>query len=166
MEKQKVIVAVKELSAALIKMVQNGRSKYERSGKDVGAFCKSHGSDDLHGLLCVYPVQDYAQCFNSVGVKSKKELEALWSKYFSDEEVRCSVEALISAEESYESLIREVDEDSEIYENKVALPVVRVGDSLQMDMSFVEARTGNKIPLSSLLQKATYTLFVLRKHYV
>lgn len=159
-------MAVNELSAALARMLQDGKSNFEKSGRDINLFCKSHGPDDLQGLLTVYPVHYYAQCFNKVGVKSKKELEALWSKYFSDEEVRTSVEALISAEENYKSFMKELDQYLKTYEDEVALPVVNVGDCLPMDVSFVHASTGNKVSLSSILKKTIYTLFVLRKHYV
>ena len=101
-----------------------------------------------------------------MGVKSRKQLEVLWSKFFCDEEVRSSVEALILAEEGYKDFMRELDEDCKTYEDEVALPIVDVGDSLQMDISLVEAHSGKKVPLSNILQKTNYTLFVFRKHYV
>ena len=163
MEKHKVMVAITELSAALVKMVQEGRSEYEQSGRDINSFCKHHGSANL---LVVYPVQDYARCFNSAGVKSKKELESLWSKYFSDPEIRDLVEALISAEECFKDFIKELDRDCKTYEDKVALPLVDVGSCLEKDISFVEARNGKNISLGDVLQQAARTLFILRKHYV
>lgn len=165
-KKQHVLAAVAKLSASLNKMVQDGRENYKATGGDINDFTKSHGKDDLHGLLTLYPVRLYAECFKSLRIKSRKELESLWSRYFSDEEMRGSVEELLSAEDNYRAFIAELDQIMTAHEEKTALPVAAKGEYLQSDATFTDASTGDTISLTGLLQNSPYTLFVLRKHYV
>ena len=164
--KTELIGAINKLSKALERRIQSGKAEYERSGRDITLFCKSSGPDNIHGLLTLYPVQDYAECFRSLGVESKEELEALWSKYFSGEDVRSSVEALISAEEAYNRFIAELDDDCKAYEETIKLPIAEVGNHLQKDTCFIETRSGKEVLLGDILQKSPHTLFVLRKHFV
>lgn len=164
-ESEHVLAAVANLSASLNKMVQGGRENYKASG-DINDFTKSHGEGHFHGLLSVYPVQLYAECFKSLGIKSRKELESLWSRYFNDEEMRDSVEELLSAEDGYRAFMEELDQIMTAHEEKTALPVAAKGECLQSDATFTDAHTGDTMSLTSLLQKSPYTLFVLRKHYV
>lgn len=163
-EKLCVLAAVSQLSTSLHKMVKDGRESYKTCGADINDFIKSH--EDLHGLIGIYPVQLYAQCFKSLGLKSRKELELLWSRYFSDERMQEAVEELLSAEESYKGFMDELDQLLAAYEEKTALPVVAEGDYLQSEATFTEANTGDTVSLTELLQKSAHTLFVLRKHYV
>lgn len=163
--RQLMLTAVDSLSGALNKMVQDGRQNYKEA-KHINDFVKSHGKEDLHGLLKVYPVQLYVECFKSLGITSRKELENMWSRYFSDESVRLSVEALLTAEEGYKEFIVELDGIMSAHEEKTALPVVPIGGHLQTDATFTEARSGTATSLNSLVKKCAYTLFVLRKHYV
>lgn len=165
MELQSVI---NELSTSLRKMVEGGWARLEKS-KDINDFVTSRGAENLHGLLSVYPVQLYAECFKSLGMKSRTELETLWGKNFHHEEVRDAVEELLLAEDNYRStsLVQELDRRMHAHEEEaVALPVVVAGECLRTEATFVEARSGDTISLKTLLQKSPYTLFVLRKHYV
>lgn len=162
MELQSVI---NELSTSLRKMVEGGLAHLEKS-KDINDFVTSRGAENLHGLLSVYPVQLYAECFKSLGMKSRTELETLWGKNFHHEEVRDAVEELLLAEDNYRSLVQELDRRMHAHEEAVALPVVVAGECLRTEATFVEARSGDTISLKALLQKSLYTLFVLRKHYV
>lgn len=163
-ERQLVLTAIDRLSGALNKMVQDGRKDYKEA-QHINDFVKSHGKEDLHGLLKVYPVQLYVECFKSLGVASRKELENLWNRY---EGVRHSVEELLAAEEGYKAFVGEMDAIMNAHEEETALPVVPVGAHLlQTDAgAFPEARSGIATSLNSLLKKCAYTLFVLRKHYV
>ena len=160
-----VLTAVDSLTGALNKMVQDGREDYKQV-QHINDFVKSHGKEELHGLLKVYPVQLYVECFKSLGITSRKELENLWSRYLSDESMRHSVEDLLTAEERYKEFVGELDEIMNVHEEKTALPVVPIGGHLQTDATFPEARSGIATSLNSLLKKCAYTLFVLRKHYV
>ena len=164
--KQRTLSAISNLSDALNKMVKNGRKEYEKS-KDINDFSKSRGPDILYGLLSLYPVNLYAECFKKAGVNSKKELETRWSRYSDDDEICSSVESLVAAEEGYKSLIDGLDEAMNLYEEENALPVVEVGARLPNDLSVIDACSGNSLLLNKdLIGKSKYTLFVLRKHYV
>lgn len=165
-EKLHVLAAVSDLSAALNKLVKDGRENYKTSGANINDFVRSHGREDLHGLLTLYPVQLYAQCFKSLGLNSRKDLECLWSRHFSDEEMQGSVAELLSAEEGYEAFIGELDEIMAAHEEGTALPVAAKGGYLQSGATFTEASTGDTVSLTDILRESAYTLFVLRKHYV
>ena len=165
MGKQQVLAAVADLSASLCKMVKDGRERYRASGENINDFVKSRGKEDLHGLLTLYPVQMYAKCFKSLEVKSRQELESLWTCYFSDEDMRSCVEELLSAEAAYRACIEELDQILTAHEVETALPVTAKGEHL-LDTTFIDGRTGDSVSLNDLLQKSSYTLFVLRKHYV
>jgi len=158
--------AINDLSTALEEQVRDGKQKYEQSERDIVSFCKSGGPDNLRGILTLYPVQDYAQCFRKLEITSRMELETLWSKYLTDESIRNSVDRLLSAEDNYRRLISELDQDCKTLECKMQFPVARVGDHLQKEITFMEPSSGKEITLSEVLQKAHYTLLVLRKHFV
>ena len=164
--KLQTLAAVTKLSTSLQQMVQEGRASFQLS-RDINDFARSRGEEDMHGLLTIYPIQLYAECFKSLGVKSRRELEALWGQDFQYEEIRESVEELLTAEESYRALIEELDKVMAEYEEQTDLPPVGVGGQLSTaDISLLDARSGDKVPLENLLSKSSCTLFVLRKHYV
>ena len=164
-KKSTLLLSVLTLTGDLRKMVENGRKSYQ-SAPDINDFVKSHGSEELYGLLLVYPVNLYVECFKTAGVRSRKELEDNWSRFFTDTEVRESVEDLIAAEESYIELISELDKAMQDYEERTALPVVEVGGQVALDIPVVQTLSGDAIQLGSYLEKSTFTLFILRKHYV
>ena len=158
MGKQQVLAAVADLSASLCKRVKDGRERYRASGEDINNFVKSDG------MYPLYPVQLYAECFQSLEVKSRQELESLWTRYFSDEDMRSCVEELLSAEAAYRACIEELDQILTAHEVETALPVTAKGEHL-LDATFIDGRTGDSVSLNDLLQKSPCTLFVLRKHY-
>lgn len=163
--KQQVFTAVNKLSAALNKVVEDGRANFDQT-EDINKFVLSRGAEDLHGLLSIYPVQLYADCFKSLGVKSRVELEAFWSQNIQDEDLQESVEELLRAEEGYKAFVEELDQNMNTHEEKAALPVVSMGEHLHTDVTFVDGSTGGTVSLNDLLKKSRYTLFVLRKHFV
>jgi hypothetical protein len=164
-DQKNVLAAVVKLSASLNKMVEEGRDSYKAHGDIIG-FAKSHGKDELRGLLALYPVQIYVECFETVGVKSRKELEGLWSRYASDGSAQVAVEGLLHAEDAYRTFIEELDQIMAAHEEQVSLPVAVKGECLQSDVTLVDARTGDTMLLANLFQQSPKTLFVLRKHYV
>lgn len=164
--KLQVLAAVSKLASSLQQMVRDGRANYEHSG-DINDFVKSHGEKELHGLLTVYPVQLYAECFRSLGIKSRKELEALWNQHSQDAEMKESVAELLLAEEQYRAFMEELDQIMNKHEEKTALPVAKLGGKLSTGgVELVDGSTGNAVSLDGLLQKSNRTLFILRKHYV
>lgn len=148
-----------------MKMVKNGRENYKFS-PNINEFVRSHGSEDLHGLLTLYPIQLYVECFKTAGVSSREELEGNWSEFFTYPEVRETVEDLLSAEESYVELISELDKFLLEYEEKTSVRVVDVGNKVQTDIPLMETVTGETMRLGRYLEKSNFTLFILRKHFV
>jgi len=165
MDKSVVLDALKKLSASLNQMVVEGRRKFEQS-KDINDFAVSRGAENHHGLLALYPVQLYTQCFKSLSVKSRKELEVLWSRYSSDASMQEAGKELLLAEESYRAFMEELDSIMNAYEEEAALPVVSVGENIRTNVGFMNGSTGSTVLLHDLLKECKYTLFVLRKHYV
>ena len=160
-----LLQAVRTLARDLNKMVEEGRQQYQ-SSPDINGFVRSRGSDELHGLLLVYPVSLYVECFKTAGVKSRSELEALWASVYSDPDVSESVENLLAAEDGWVGFIAELDREMEAHEERTALPVVKVGGQFPLDIPLVETMSGDSVHLKSCLEKSKYTLFILRKHYV
>ncbi len=160
-----LISAISELSNSLHRMIEEGWKDYQES-KDINDFTRSRGPDQLHGLLRIYPVQQYAQCFKAAGVRSKAELETAWNQFPEDKRVQDCVENLLAAEDSYVELIEKLDKIMNDHEEEMALPVVTKGGHLSTDINVIEANSGDSISLSSVLRKNKYTLFILRKHYV
>ncbi len=160
-----LLQAVQTLTKGLSSMVQDGRKAIEAS-PSINDFVKSRGSDDPHGLMCVYPVNLYVACLRTAGVKSRRELESLWAGMFSDVEVQENVEELLAAEEKWVGLISELDQEMKSYEEKTALDVIDVGEKFPMDIALVETKSGDTVSLKSCVEKTPYTLFILRKHYV
>ena len=163
--KSAVVSAVSKLAKDLKQLVEDGRKNF-KSSTSINEFVLSHGPEEPHGLYAIYPVNLYAECFRSAGVVSRKELEENWSRYFRDSEVRECVEELLSAEDSYRSLMAEIEYEMQCYEDQTAVPTASVGDSIPVDLALMEAMSGEMVSLQSYCTKAKYTLFVLRKHFI
>ncbi len=159
-------VIISNLASSLVSMVQKGRSEYELSGRDIVSFCRSSGPLKTSGLLNVYPVQEYAQCFRAAKVKSREELDGLCNENLANQCLQSSVSALVSAEKDYRNFITELDEDCRMHEDKIKHPVLKVGDLCKEDIKFVQAHSGTETSLRDILANSSKTLFVLRKHYV
>ena len=102
----------------------------------------------------------------AVGVMTRKELEALWSKHYTDESVRESVEELLTAEDNHRAFIREVDVDLQKVEDKLRpTEISSLGSQLPGELSLVEATSQKSITIESLLKQSRFTLFIFRKHY-
>ena len=165
-ERDSLVSAVAALTRDLEQVVEEGRKNF-KSCTDINKFVLSHGEGEPHGLYDIYPVQLYAQCFRSAGVSTRKELEEIWSRHFSESDVRECVEDLLSAEDSYRLLIKEIETKMQRYEEKTALPTVSLGESIPADLALTEATSGAMTPVvQGVCSKEKYTLFVLRKHFI
>ena len=162
---QGLISAVSKLAKDLHQVVEEGRKSFE-SCADINNFVRSRGPDQPYGLYAIYPVSLYVECFRSVGITTRKELEERWSQHFHDFQMRESVEELLSAEDAYNTLMEEIEGEMQRYEDRTAVPVLSVGDCIPADLRLMEATSGEMTPLQSCYSKAKYTLFVLRKHFI
>lgn len=164
-ERAVLVSAVNKLAKDLHQVVEEGRTSF-KSCADINDFVRSRGPDQPYGLYAIYPVSLYVQCFRSVGVTTRKELEERWSRHYHDTQVRENVEELLSAEDGYNTLMEEIEGEMQRYEDQTAVPIVSVGNCIPADLSLMEATSGEMIPLQSYCSKAKYTLFVLRKHFI
>ena len=164
-ERGVLISAVNKLAKDLHQVVEEGRRNF-KSCADINDFVRSRGADEPYGLYAIYPVSLYVECFLSVGVSTRKELEERWSRYFHDTQIRDSVEELLSADDAYNTLMEEIEGEMQRYEDQSAVPVLAVGDCIPADLSLMEATSGEMTPLQTYCSKAKYTLFVLRKHFI
>lgn len=161
-----LLQAVRTLATGLNSMVQDGRQAFESSGRDINDFVISHGPDELHGLMGIYPVSLYVDCLRTVGVNTRKELESLWASFYSDMTVRECVEELLVAEDSWISFVAELDQQMKDYEEKTALTTVNLGDCIPLDITLIETKSNETLSLKSCVERSPFTLFILRKHYV
>lgn len=160
-----LISAVNKLAKDLHQVVEEGRKSF-KSCADINDFVRSRGPDQPYGLYAIYPVSLYVECFRSVGVTTRKELEERWSRHFHDAQMRENVEELLSAEDAYSTLMEEIEREMQQYEDQTALPVLSVSDRIPADLNLMETTSGEMTPLQSYCSKAKYTLFVLRKHFI
>ena len=162
-KKTLLVSAVRKLAAGLARKVEDVRKKYNPSEMDW--FLNSDSRSD--GVMGIYPVGLYLDCLESVGVKTRAQLEEVWKELYKAEEVRECVEELLSAEENFDNFVEEVDKDLQSYEDSLAVSQVStVGCSVPKDISLVEAKSGNAVILGNLLKQSKFTVFVLRKHYI
>ena len=160
-----LIFAVNKLAKDLQQMVEEGRKSF-KSCADINDFVRSRGSDQPHGMITIYPVNLYVECFRSAGVATRKELEERWSRHFHDTQVRESVEELLAAEDAYNTMMKEIEREMQRYEDQTAVPLVSVGDCIPVDLNLMEATSGEMTLLQTYCSKAKYTLFILRKHFI
>ena len=158
-----LVQTLRALTAGLDKKVENGRKEFE-SSPDVNDFMKVKGQ--TRGFLSAFPVNLYVECFKRAGVRSRSELEALWTSMYSDPTVSEAVENLLIAEDNWTNFISELERQMSAHEEKTALPIVNVGERFPMDIPFIDTKSGDTMQLKSYLEKKKYTLFILRKHYV
>lgn len=160
----RLVPALSKLASELTTMIANTKASYHRSRLD--SFLNRDSRE--HGLLSLYPVGAYYSCFLSAGVKTRKELEELWSSLYTTESVRDAVDELLSAEESYREYISEIDNDLQqgLEDSLSPFETSTLGSQLPVKMTLVDASSGTSIGLESLLQRSQLTLFVFRKLYL
>ena len=165
-----LISSVSKLSRDLSELVKSGQKSF-KCRTDINEYVRSPqgkmGPDiPLVGICGIYPVDLYVECFRSAKVMTRNELEESWSKHFHDSEVWECVEKLLAAEDSYRSLMEEIEHEMQLYEDQTAVPTVSVGDSIPSNLDLMETTSGEMVSLQSYFTKARYTLFILRKHFV
>ena len=158
-----LLPALKKLIRGLTVMVEDGRENFrtmrsERLEEYVNADCKV-------GLLAIQPIDEYIDCLEETGVKTREELEELWKGCYHDEEVRECVEEILSLEESFQELYDEIDGEIQKAEDGLAVQVTRVHDLLPADLSLIECKSGKAVHLKSIWKKSKFTLFVPLKFY-
>jgi hypothetical protein len=106
----------------------------------------------------------YIECFQSVRVKTRTELEKLWAKYYDDQEVRGTVEELLDNEESVEKFAAEVDKELSNHESK-SNPPAKIGQALPKSLVLTDVETGEETPLENYWKESKFTWFVFLRHF-
>lgn len=162
-KKEVLVAALNKLATALEKQVEDTRKSYDPSRLDQ-FFC---GDSKEAGVYGVYPVQHYYECLSAVGVKTRKELEEVWVRFYKDEAVRESVEGLLTAEDNWRAFIRYMDAGlQKIESERSPVATSTLGSQLPQDLCLTEAVSGDSVAVETILKESRYTLFILRKHYV
>ena len=161
-EKALLLSSLGKLTDGLNKVVEEGRRSYKESGLD-----KYLSFENPNGVRCLFkPMPMYVECMRGMDVRTRSELEGVWMGCFSDGQVREGVDDLLSAEETFEEFVSEVDQELKKKEDALELQnVVTLGDQLPADLSLTKAKSGEAVRLESLWRKSKYTLFVLLRHF-
>ena len=159
-----LLPALRKLEWELTKMAEDGRKNFEIMRSD--SLEEFVNVDCEIGLLAVRPIDQYIDCIEEAGVKTRAELEELWKGCYHDEEVRECVEDILSMEESLQELYDEIDGEIQKAEDRLAVCVTtKVGNLLPADLSLTECKSGEAVQLESFWKQSKFTLFVPLKFY-
>lgn len=161
-EKTTLIVSLRKLASDLHQVVAENRAALH-STDSIEHFVDLRGN--RAGLTRLFrSVYLYKQCFSSLGVATKAELEEAWKKCYSDEDVRESVEELLIVEEDWVKFVDEVDSILQKHLRTGTRPIA-VGEKVNVDLSFSEAKSGNVVSLKDYLDQFPRTLLVIMRHF-
>lgn len=158
-----LISSVSALSERIVNVVGQVR-KYYKTSSDLYAFIKL---DNRRGVSALYAVSyAYSDCFKAVGVQTRAELEQLWSRHYSDPQVRDAVEVLLEGEESFTELLTEVERELIPCEEKsVANGPAAVGQLLPGDLTLLDVSSGQHSMIEEYWKGSKFTLFVVVRHF-
>lgn len=161
---EELLPSVLALGKAMEGLVESGKANYSASS-DISDYIRL---DNKNGIRLLYRAKSlYVECMRKVGVKTRKELEQLWAKGYSNPALRDAVEALLEAEDAFSEFTSMLDRDLVEYEerNSTSQDAIKAGQRLPEDLCFVEASSGEAVPLESHWKTTRFTLFVLLRHF-
>ena len=120
-------------------------------------------NDANHGILKLCAIfVSLAECIEKLGVRTRAELEQLWSKHYGEPEVKEAVDYLLEAEKSYASFLTEMENKISPGENKLRVKnAAQGGQTLPKDLSLIAMPSGQPKALEECWKGAKFTLFVL-----
>ena len=159
-----ILPPLRKLNQELTKMVEDGKVNFqEMRSNRLEEFLNV---DCEVGIITLRPMLNYLYCLKAVGVKTRAELEEMWKGCYHDEEVRESVEEVLSLEESLQELFEDIDVELQKAEDQIAIQnVTKVGDWLPSDLSLSKCRSGEMVQLEKVLKQSKFTLFDALKFY-
>ena len=160
-EKRLLLSAISSLSEKIASAVKQARDDF-KTALDVYEFIST--KNVTAGIRKLFIMPFYIECFNSLGVKTRTELEQLWAKHYNDHEVREEVEDLLENEDSVCEFAVEVDKELSLHEEK-SNPPPQIGQTLPKDLCLVDADTGEEMPLESSWKGSKFTWFVFLRHF-
>ena len=159
--KPQLLSAIATLSEKIARAVQKAKEDFKAS-PDVYDFLDIKNPDPRTQTLFLVP--PYVECFKSLGVSTRAELEQLWAREYSDPEVREKVEELLETEESIREFATEVDKVLISHERAANTPAC-VGQSLPKDLLLTDAETGEQVALEMYWKRSKFTWFVFLRHF-
>ena len=139
LERNSLLSSILTLSKKIKGAVKQAREDFEAASDVYNFISTTNVAAGIRKLFCIMPL--YIECFNSVGVKTRAELEKLWAKHYKVDKVREAVEELLEHEESMHEFAVEVDRELS-HQEKKSDPVAKVGQQLPRDLSLIDAKTG------------------------
>lgn len=160
-DKLLLLSTLSTLSEKITAVVEQAKEDF-KAAKDVYEFIKTENISA--GICKLFIMPAYIECFKTLGVKTRKQMEQLWSKQYSDHKVRQAVEDLLENENSVEEFAAEVEKVLRSHEKK-SNPCAKVGQYLPKALSLIDAETGQESSLESYWKGSKYTWFVFLRHF-
>jgi hypothetical protein len=158
-----LISSVSALSEKIESVVSRVRENF-RASSDLYEFIKLGNKNGVTGLYAVS--HGYSDCMKAVGVRTRAELEQLWRRYYSDEQVRDAVEALLEGEGAFTQFLEEVERELIPLEDKGATQSpAAVGKVLPEDLALLDVSSDRLTTLDTYWKDSKFTLFVVVRHF-
>lgn len=158
-----LLSALSQLSGSVGRVVQEVREGYQACS-DVDDFIRMGDGVRIGRLFAV--VSSYAQCMETVGVRSRVELEKFWARHFVHPEVREAVETLLEEEDNFHQLVEEVDSRvSDIEDRLTTNPPASEGQLLPGNLELIESPSGQQTTLEESWKGSKSTLYVCIRHF-
>lgn len=161
-EKSSLLSAISTLSEKIAGAVNKVREDF-KAAEDIYEFLDST-KNAASGIRQLFVVSLYIECFESMGVKTRAELEKLWAKHYKDHKVREAVEELLDSEDSVREFAVEVEKVLRLHEQK-SNPPAKLGQVLPKDLLLTDAETGQEMPLEAYWKGSKFTWFVFLRHF-
>ncbi len=130
---EQLAVSLKDLSANMAKTLEDAR-RLRKESKD--SFFERDYS------VLGKAISHYANCFESLGLKTKSELDEVIGQHFRYSTVQDSVEELAGVEEDWEEFLVENDSIMNQSLDEENENLLKIDDVLETDIELVDARNG------------------------
>ena len=156
-----LVPALSTLSGTIEDAIEHTRCVFKEA-TDLEHFL-AYSDDIKHGTqMLATPIFGYVDCMEKVGVKTKAELEELWSKNIDKPGVRDAIEKLQLAEKHLKELVDEIAAKLGPLEDKATVNgPAKVGEIFPKDYKVMEIPSGQQTTLEESLKGSKFTLFVL-----
>ncbi|KAE8286592.1 hypothetical protein D5F01_LYC14532 [Larimichthys crocea] len=104
-----------------------------------------------------------AQFYKRLGVKKRREAEAVWQKSYHIAAVREQVEELLQVEDEWDSFLDGVDKGLQTTDRQLAGPGAQIADSLSPETPLTDGRSGKSVTLGQYLDRGKKLLLALLK---
>ena len=156
-----LVSALSSLSESIESVVECTRENYKKMTDfvDFLSYCHdyNHGPQKLGSTI-----QSYVDCMEKLGVKTKAELEELWSKNMETPGVKDAIEKLQLAEKHLKEFVDEMEAKLVPLESKTTVnDQAKAGKMLPIGYTVMEIPSGQQTTLGECMKGSSYTLFVL-----